>query len=175
MGLFDLFSSKPQPAGNSAPQSGTGQAITHLSSDTFEWFVTSASTPVLVDFWAEWCGPCKQITPILNDIARDYAGQIAIAKINVDDFGDIAAHFNVMSIPTMILFRNGIEAHRIIGAMPKERLLRELSLTPLTAPIATTAPTQRTFPFETLLARQPTPDSVPGTEQWMDLLRKVVP
>lgn len=175
MGLFDFLSSKPQPTQNSASQSRAGQAITHLNSENFDSFVTGSPTPVLVDFWADWCGPCKQITPMLNDIARDYAGQITISKVNVDHFGDIAARFNVMSIPTMILFRNGREANRIVGAMPKERLLRELSLAPLTAPIATTAPTQRSFPFETLLARQPTPDSVPGTEQWMDLLRKVVP
>jgi len=101
--------------------------IITLTSATFDEIVNSSDTPILVDFWAEWCGPCKQIAPILEQIAAEKAGQITIAKLNVDDHGDIAGRFNVMSIPTMLLFSEGEIKTKIVGAMPKGRMLEELN------------------------------------------------
>lgn len=101
-------------------------AIT-LTSATFDEVINSSDTPILVDFWAEWCGPCKQIAPILDQIAAEMPTQITIAKLNVDDYGDIAGRFNVMSIPTMLLFDKGEIKTKIVGAMPKSRMLEELS------------------------------------------------
>jgi thioredoxin 1 len=101
--------------------------IITLTSSTFDETVNSSSTPILVDFWAEWCGPCKQIAPILEQIATEMPSQITIAKLNVDDYGDIAGRFNVMSIPTMILFDKGDVKTRIVGAMPKGRMVQELT------------------------------------------------
>lgn len=98
-----------------------------ITDANFEEVVLNSKLPVLVDFWAEWCGPCKQIAPILEQIATENASQIAIAKLNVDDYGDIAGRYNVMSIPTMLLFANGELKHKIVGAMPKGRMLEELS------------------------------------------------
>jgi thioredoxin 1 len=101
--------------------------MTTLSDATFDEVVNSATEPVLVDFWAEWCGPCKMIAPVLQEIATEHPGKIRIAKLNVDDNPDIARRFGVMSIPTMIVFRDGSEAARIIGAKGKGQLLEELS------------------------------------------------
>jgi thioredoxin 1 len=101
-------------------------AIT-LTSATFDEVINSSDTPILVDFWAEWCGPCKQIAPILDQIGAEMPNQITIAKLNVDDYGDIAGRFNVMSIPTMLLFDKGEIKTKIVGAMPKGRMLEELS------------------------------------------------
>ena len=101
--------------------------IITLTSSTFDEVVNSSDTPILVDFWAEWCGPCKQIAPILEQIATDMPSQITIAKLNVDDYGDIPGQFNVMSIPTMLLFHKGEIKTKIVGAMPKGRMLEELS------------------------------------------------
>lgn len=101
--------------------------VTNLTSSTFDETVNSSSVPILVDFWAEWCGPCKQIAPILEQIAAEMPNQVRIAKLNVDDYGDIAGRFNVMSIPTMILFDGGEMKTRLVGAMPKSRMIQELT------------------------------------------------
>jgi len=82
---------------------------------------------VLVDFWAEWCGPCKMIAPILEEIAGEQAGKVQIAKVNVDDHPDLAMRFDVMSIPTLIVFKDGQAQKRLIGAKGKGQLLEELS------------------------------------------------
>ncbi len=103
-----------------------GSTIT-LSTTTFDEEVSSASTPILVDFWAEWCGPCKLIAPILDEIASEQAGKLTVAKLNVDDAPDIARRFQVMSIPTMILFNHGEPAKRVVGAKPKAALLSDLA------------------------------------------------
>ena len=104
----------------------TGPTIT-LSASTFDEEINSASTPILVDFWAEWCGPCKLIAPILDEIASEQEGSLTVAKLNVDEAPDVARRFGVMSIPTMILFDGGEPAKRMVGAKPKEALLGELA------------------------------------------------
>jgi thioredoxin 1 len=100
--------------------------VTTLSDTTFDEEIGAADEPVLVDFWAEWCGPCKMVAPILDEIAEEHAGKLRIAKLNVDDNPEIARRFSVMSIPTMIVFRDGQEAARIIGAKGKGQLVQEL-------------------------------------------------
>ena len=104
-----------------------GANIVTLTRSTFDETVNSSTKPILVDFWAEWCGPCKMIAPILEQIASENGEDITIAKLNVDDYGDIAGRFSVMSIPTMILFDKGEPAKRMVGAVPKSRLLEELA------------------------------------------------
>ena len=98
-----------------------------LSETTFDEEINGASTPVLVDFWAEWCGPCKMIAPILDEIASEQEGRLTVAKLNVDDAPDVARRFGVMSIPTLILFNDGEPAKRVVGAKPKAALLGELA------------------------------------------------
>jgi thioredoxin 1 len=101
--------------------------ITTLSDATFDETIAGSSEPVVVDFWAEWCGPCKTIAPILNEIATEQAGKLRVAKLNVDDNPDVARRFDVMSIPTLIVFKDGEPAKRMVGAKGKGQLLEELS------------------------------------------------
>ncbi len=98
----------------------------HVTDSTFDTQVLKSDIPVLTDFWAEWCGPCKMIAPILEEIAEDYDGQIKIAKVDVDENNQIAMRLGVQSIPTVILFKNGQAVERLVGAMPKERLLSRI-------------------------------------------------
>ncbi len=85
-----------------------------------------ASVPVLVDFWAEWCGPCKMIAPVLEEIAREYAGRLKVVKLNVDHFPLAQSAYHVQGIPTLILFKTGQPVERIVGAAPKHMLLQKL-------------------------------------------------
>ncbi|MBV9953595.1 MAG: thioredoxin [Acidimicrobiia bacterium] len=103
------------------------EGINTLSDTTFDELIGASDAPVLVDFWAEWCGPCKMIAPILEEIAGEQAGKVQIAKVNVDDHPDLAMRFDVMSIPTLILFKDGQAQKRLIGAKGKGQLLEELS------------------------------------------------
>ena len=103
------------------------EATITLDGTTFDEEVKGATGPILVDFWAEWCGPCKMIAPILEEIASEQAGRLTVAKLNVDDAPDIARRFEVMSIPTMILFKNGEPAKRVVGAKPKAALIGDLA------------------------------------------------
>ena len=101
--------------------------VTTLTNATFDEEIAGASEPILVDFWAEWCGPCKTVAPLLDEIAAENAGKLRVAKLNVDDNPEIAQRFAVMSIPTMIVFRDGEPAKRMVGAKGKGQLLQELS------------------------------------------------
>jgi thioredoxin 1 len=100
--------------------------IIDLTTSTFDEAVNGASTPVLVDLWAEWCGPCKQIAPILSEIAAEQAGRITIAKVNVDDHPEIAQRYGVMSIPTLLVFADGDVRKKLVGAKGKAQLMQEL-------------------------------------------------
>jgi thioredoxin 1 len=103
------------------------EKIETLTDATFDENVKASDVPVLVDFWAEWCGPCKMISPILEEIAEEQGGKVRIAKLNIDDNLDVTRRFEVMSIPTLILFKDGEPAARLIGAKPKAALLEEIS------------------------------------------------
>jgi thioredoxin 1 len=98
-----------------------------LSDATFDESIGGSDTPVVVDFWAEWCGPCKMIAPVLEDIAKDNEGKIQIAKLNVDDNPNVARKYDVMSIPTLIVFADGEIKKRLVGAKGKAQLLEELA------------------------------------------------
>ena len=100
--------------------------IITLTSSTFDETVASSDLPIVVDFWAEWCGPCKMIAPILGEIAVEQQGKVTIAKLNVDENPDLAMRFNVMSIPTLLVFQKGEVAKRLVGAKGKGQLLQEL-------------------------------------------------
>ncbi|GAA4420535.1 thioredoxin TrxA [Acidovorax lacteus] len=98
------------------------ELIKHLSDASFEADVLQAGTPVLVDYWAEWCGPCKMIAPILDEVATAYQGKLTIAKMNVDENREIPAKFGIRGIPTLMLFKNGELAATKVGAMGKAQL-----------------------------------------------------
>ncbi len=98
------------------------ELIKHTTDATFETDVLKSSHPVLVDYWAEWCGPCKMIAPILDEVATAYAGKLQIAKMNVDENRDIPAKFGIRGIPTLMIFKNGELAATKVGAMTKSQL-----------------------------------------------------
>ena len=93
-----------------------------VTTDTFETEVLNSEVPVLVDFWAEWCAPCRQVAPVMDEIARDYEGSVKVAKVDVDAESALAGHFGISSIPTIALFEPGEQPKAVMGALPKEML-----------------------------------------------------
>lgn len=103
------------------------EKITNLTTESFKSTLSASPTPVLVDFWAPWCGPCKAIAPILEELATELDGKLKIAKVNIDEHDAVAAEFGVRAIPTMILFKGGKVAETLVGMMPKAALKAKLA------------------------------------------------
>ncbi len=102
------------------------KATVELSETNFDEEVTKSSTPVLVDLWAAWCGPCRMIAPLVEEFADRYQGKLKVGKLNVDDHPQIASLFRVMNIPTLLFFKEGKEIDRVVGIIPKEELARRI-------------------------------------------------
>jgi thioredoxin 1 len=100
--------------------------VVNLTLDNFEDEVENSSLPVLVDFWAEWCGPCKMIAPIIDQLAEEFDGKAIIAKVNVDENRELTERFKIMSIPTLLIFRDGEVVNQLIGVRPKAELVKAL-------------------------------------------------
>lgn len=97
-----------------------------ITNETFDEQVMKSELPVLVDFWATWCGPCKMLAPVIDEISAEQQGKVNVGKIDIDENPDLAARFGVMNIPTVILFKDGKEVSRSVGLVPKDRLLAML-------------------------------------------------
>lgn len=102
-----------------------GKAL-KLSDENFKQEVLESDVPVLVDFWATWCGPCRMVGPIIEEIAEEYAGKAKIGKVNTEDNANLAGEYGVISIPTMLIFKNGKPVDQIIGAVPKEAITKKI-------------------------------------------------
>ena len=103
-----------------------GESTKAVTDSSFESDVLKSSKPVLVDYWAEWCGPCRQVAPVLEEIAKEYASKIDIVKLNVDENPEVVRTYGIMNIPTLTVFKDGQVVKEIVGAKPKSALLREL-------------------------------------------------
>ena len=101
-------------------------AVVEITESNFEQEVLKASTPVLVDFWAPWCGPCKAIAPVVEEISNDLKGKLKVCKANVDDTQDLAAKYSIMSIPTLLIFKGGKPVDVMIGAMSKDQFMAKI-------------------------------------------------
>jgi thioredoxin 1 len=100
--------------------------LVEITEMNFNEKVLNSKTPILIDFWAEWCGPCKMISPTLDELSKEYHGKMIFAKLNVDSNPQVAANLGVRSIPTLIVFKGGEEKERIIGAVPKNNIIRKI-------------------------------------------------
>ena len=103
------------------------EALKEINSDVFEKEVLSSSLPVIVDFWAEWCMPCKMLTPVIDELAKEYEGKVKFAKVNVDNNTELATNLQILSIPVLIVFNKGKEVTRIVGVNPKQEIEREIN------------------------------------------------
>lgn len=99
----------------------------HVTEKNFDSEVVKSNIPVLVDFWAQWCGPCRMISPIVDEIAEELKGQLKVVKVNVDEAQDLAGRFHIMSIPTLLIFKDGKPVEQIVGAMSKDQLLTRIN------------------------------------------------
>jgi thioredoxin 1 len=103
-----------------------GQNTIELGDDNFSAEVLESTTPVLVDFWAPWCGPCRQIAPLIDQLAEEYSGKIKVGKVNIDDNPGVTNEYGIQSIPTLMVFRNGAVAERFVGMPPRSKLTQAL-------------------------------------------------
>src|SRR5580704_8795831 len=118
-----LFEVNHRHSYQGAAMAGT---VSEVTDNNFQAEVIESDVPVLVDFWAAWCGPCRMVAPVVEEIAQERADDLKVVKLNIDENQNTAIQFNVMSIPTLILFRNGQPAKTVIGAYPKKKLVAEL-------------------------------------------------
>ena len=105
---------------SSSSKSPERKGVLHLNTESFKELLKSEEKPVLVDFWAEWCAPCRMLSPIIEKLAEKYSGKVVFAKVNVDECPELANEYGIMAIPTLILFINGAEVNRIVGLVPEE-------------------------------------------------------
>src|SRR3989338_8566478 len=103
-------------------------ALVHLTEKNFDEEVMKSQLPVLVNFWAEWCGPCRMVAPVVEDIAKEYNGKLKVGKLNVDEAQSLAIQYGVMSIPTLLVFKQGKVINQVVGAMSKDQLINRLNL-----------------------------------------------
>src|SRR3989338_4461735 len=101
-------------------------SLIHLTNKNFDMEVIKSELPVLIDFWAEWCGPCRMISPIVDQIAGEYSGKLKVGKVNVDEEQDLAMKFGVMSIPTLLIFKQGKVFDQVVGSMSKDQLVSRI-------------------------------------------------
>jgi thioredoxin 1 len=101
-------------------------SVAHVGQNEFADKITNSALPVLVDFYADWCGPCRALAPVIEELAQEYAGRLNVFKINVDEAPEVAAKYNIRSIPTMIIFKAGKDVERVAGALPRQEIARYL-------------------------------------------------